>query len=111
MLTKRPSEIVLAGIVLLLCLAGPYTVKAQDEDNSKAIKADVFIRDRPASPKKTRSTARYKTGSKSSEPANAAPPPGTSFVQLGVTFWRFRRSTAGDKTKELVEEEEGGPTE
>ena len=111
MLTKRASEIVLAGIVLLLCLAGPYTAKAQDEDESKAIKAEVFIKDRPAAPKKTRSTARYKTGSKSPNAANAAPPPGTTFVQVGVTFWRFRRSTAGDKTKELVEEEEGGPTE
>jgi hypothetical protein len=111
MLTKRASEIVLAGMVLLLCLAGPYTVKAQDEDDSKAIKAELFIKDRPAAPKKSTSTAKYKAGSKSSTTANATPPPGTTFVQLGVTFWRFRRSTAGDKTKELVEEEEGSPTE
>jgi hypothetical protein len=111
MLTKRPSEIVLAGVVLLLCLAGSHTAKAQDEDDSKAIKAEVFIRDRPASPKKTPSTAKYKAGSKSPNTANAAPPPGTTFAQMGVTFWRFRRSTVGDKTKELVEEEEGGPTE
>jgi hypothetical protein len=111
MLTKRASEIALAGIVLLLCLAGPYPVKAQDEDDSKAIKAELFIKDRPAAPKKSTSNARYKAGSKSSNAANAVPPPGTTFVQVGVTFWRFRRSTTGDKTKELVEEEEGGPTE
>jgi hypothetical protein len=29
------------------------------------------------------------------------------FAQVGVTLWRFRPSTSGDKTKELVEEEEG----
>lgn len=111
MSTKRASQMILAGIVLLLCLAGPYAAKAQDEDDSKAIKAEVFIKDRPAAPKKSPSTAKYKAGSKSPNSADATPPPGTTFAQLGVTFWRFRRSAAGDKTKELVEEEEGGPTE
>src|SRR6266576_1665437 len=43
--------------------------------------------------------------------ANSVPAPGTGFVQVGVTLWRFRPSTTGDKTKELVEEEETGPTE
>jgi hypothetical protein len=111
MLTKRVSKITLAAIVLLLSLAGPYAVRAQDEDDSKAIKAEQFIKDRPAAPKRNPSTAKYKAGAKSSNAADAAPPPGTTFVQLGVTFWRFRRSTAGDKTKELVEEEEGGQSE
>jgi uncharacterized protein DUF4384 len=111
MLTKRASEIVLAGVVFFLCLAGSYTAKGQDEAESKAIKAEVFIKDRPTSSKKAPSSAKYKPGSKSPNAANAAPPPGTSFVQVGVTFWRFRRSNARDKTKELVEEEEGGPTE
>lgn len=109
MLTKRAF---LAIIVPVLCLAGPFAARAQDEDNSKAIKAEVFIKNRPVTPKKPPSTARYKPASKSTNTANAAtPPPGTTFAQLGVTFWRFRRSMAGDKTKELVEEEEGEPTE
>jgi hypothetical protein len=111
MLTRRAEKIVLSALVLLLCLAGPYTAKAQDEVDSKAIKAEQFIKERPAAPRKNPSTARYKSGAKSSNAPDAAPPPGTAFAQLGVTFWRFRRSTAGDKTKELVEEEEGGPTE
>src|ERR1700687_2238391 len=109
MLTKSVSEIVLAGTVLLLCLVAPYPAKAQGEDDSKAIKAEVFIRDRRAAPRKSPSTAKYKPGSKSTNAADAAPPPGTVFAQVGITFWRFRRSAAGDKTKELVEEEEGGP--
>ena len=111
MLTKRAAKIVLSGLVLLLCLAGPYAVRAQDEDDSKAIKAEQFIRERPAAPKKTPFSAKYKTGPKSPNAANATPPPGTTFVQVGVTFWRFRRSTAADRTKELVEEDEGGPAE
>ena len=111
MLTERTEKIVLSGLVLLLCLAGPYTGRAQEEDNSKAIKAEQFIKERPAAPKRNPSSAKYKAGPKSPDAANATPPPGTTFVQVGVTFWRFRRSTAGDKTKELVEEDEGGPAE
>ena len=42
MLSKRLSEIVLAGIVLLLCVVAPCPAKAQDEDDSKAIKAEVI---------------------------------------------------------------------
>ena len=111
MLTERTEKIVLSGLVLLLCLAGPYTARAQEEDSSKAIKAEQFIKERPAAPKRNPSSAKYKAGPKSPDAANATPPPGTTFVQVGVTFWRFRRSTAGDKTKELVEEDEGGPAE
>ena len=111
MLTERTEKIVLSGLVLLLCLAGPYTARAQEEDSSKAIKAEQFIKERPATPKRNPSSAKYKAGPKSPDAANATPPPGTAFVQVGVTFWRFRRSTAGDKTKELVEEDEGGSSE
>ncbi len=118
----------LAFVVLFFCLASPNPATAQDksntptptpttsasvedEDNSKAIKAEVFIKDRPASQRKSASTAIYKPASKSSTAKAARPPPGTTFAQVGITFWRFRRSTAADKTKELVEEEEGAPTE
>jgi hypothetical protein len=109
MLTRRVSEILLVASVLLLFLSAPHAAKAQDEDESKAIKAEVFIKNRPATPRK--SPARYKPAAKSSAASADTPPPGTTFVQMGVTFWRFRRSTVADKTKELVEEEESGPTE
>jgi hypothetical protein len=33
------------------------------------------------------------------------------FAQVGVTLWRARPATPADKTKELVEEAESGPTE
>jgi hypothetical protein len=100
--------IVIAAITWLTCTA---FVQAQDEDDSKAIKAEVFIKERPASPKRNRSTGRYKPVTKSTNDVTRIPPPGTSFVQVGVTFWRFRPSNGADKTKELVEEDDGGPTE
>lgn len=114
MLIRITLEKVMALVVWFLCLAIPYTVVAQDEDASKAIKAEVFIKQRPttATPKKVFSAARYRPASRPSNTSNvAAPPAGTTLAQLGVTFWRFRPSTAADKTKELVEEEEGEPTE
>lgn len=112
MRTNKAVGTFLAVIAAVLCLACPHAARAQDGDESKAIKAEVFIKNRPATPSPKRSRVRYKPAAKSSTTAVAAiPPPGTTFAQVGVTFWRFRRSTAGDKTKELVEEEEGGQTE
>jgi len=103
MLTNR----VLVLPALFICLAGASAVVAQDEDASKAIKAEEFIKERPASAKRT--PARYKPASKST--SNATPPPGTTFAQVGVTFWRLRKSTVADKTKELIEDEEGTAVE
>src|SRR3989441_9973370 len=103
MLTNR----VLVLPALFICLAGASAVVAQDEDASKAIKAEEFIKERPASAKRT--PARYKPASKST--SNATPPPGTTFAQMGVTFWRLRKSTVADKTKELIEDEEGTAVE
>jgi len=34
-----------------------------------------------------------------------------TFAQVGVTFWRLRKSTVADKTKELIEDEEGTAVE
>ncbi len=101
MLTKITLE-KLTLVVLFLCLTIPYTVKAQDEDATKSIKAEVFIKNRPATSSPKKSTVRYKPKPATSAEA-VVPPGGTNFAQVGVTFWRFRGSTAGDKTKELVE--------
>lgn len=96
----------LVAICVCLSFGAGHTAAAQDEDSSKAIKAEVFIKDRRPAPRK--STIRYRPVVKTSIDPNAAvPPPGMTFAQVGVTFWRFRRSTATDKTKELVEDEDG----
>src|ERR1044072_6575532 len=96
--TKRASKTVPAVVVLFLCLVCPYIAAAQEEDDSKAIKAEVFIKERPTPSKKTPATARYNPALKSSSSdRGTVPPHGTTFAQLGVTFWRFRPSKAADK--------------
>jgi hypothetical protein len=93
--------------VVIVCQLAAITATAQD-DETKGIKAEEFIKDRPATkPVGTRKpVATKKPTYKTSEVAAAVlPPPGKVFAQVGVTLWRFRPSTSGDKTKELVEEE------
>jgi hypothetical protein len=111
MRVKKSVKILFTVAVLFFGAGSFLSAVAQDDDQSKAIKAEEFVKARPAA-KRRATNARYK---RASAPSNAAsldtPPPGTTFVQMGVTFWRFRRSNATDKTKELVEEEESGPTE
>jgi hypothetical protein len=91
------------------------TANAQG-DETKGIKAEEFIKDRPTKPvaRRRATPATRKPTYKTSQVAAAAtvPPPGKVFAQVGVTLWRFRPSTSGDKTKELVEEEgESEPTQ
>ena len=103
------AKIVRKTFVLLIAVVGcfglPAFARAQDEDESKAIKAEVFIKNRRATTKRT--AGRYKPAAKATAATADTPPPGTNFEQVGITFWRFRPSTAADKTKELVEEEDG----
>jgi hypothetical protein len=108
MLTNDAFRKLLVALFVGLSFAAGHAAAAQDEDTSKAIKAEVFIKDRPAKPATRRTTVRYRPAVKIATDPNAdVPPRGMSFAQVGVTFWRFRRSTATDKTKELVEDEDG----
>jgi hypothetical protein len=108
MFTNDAFRKLLVAIFVGLSFAAGYTATAQDEDESKAIKAEVFIKDRPTKPAARRSTVRYRPAVKiATDPNSDVPPRGMSFAQVGVTFWRFRPATAADKTKELVEDEEG----
>lgn len=96
------------GAAVLLALVASFSVRPQDDD-SKAIKAEVFIKARPT--KSSRTNARYRSVAKSSDAAVASPPEGMVFAQIGLTMWRFRPAKNNDKTKELVEEDEGQPIE
>ncbi|MBA2525982.1 MAG: DUF4384 domain-containing protein [Pyrinomonadaceae bacterium] len=105
------SLTIIAG--LWLCSAAVQPSAAQEE-GSKGIKAEEFIKDRPAKPVGGRRTVPTKKPTyKTSQVAAAAavPPPGKVFAQVGVTLWRARPSTSGDKTKELVEEGASEPTQ
>lgn len=101
----RMLTLVVCG-ALLVCVTGPFgTVLAQDEEGSKGIKAEEFILNR-TKPAGRRTTASKKPTYKTSQVLSAAvPPAGKQFAHVGVTIWRFRPSTAGDKTKELIEED------
>jgi hypothetical protein len=106
MFTSDAFRKLLLAIFVGLSFGAAQPAAAQDEDTSKAIKAEVFIKDRKAAARKTNS--RYRPVVKTSiDAAATVPPPGMTFAQVGVTFWRFRRSTAADKTKELVDDEDG----
>lgn len=108
MSTKR----VVLILVLALGVGSVCSISAQDEDESKAIKAAIFIKKRPAKPATTKppSSGRYRPAVKSKTTAIITPPTGKTFAELGLTFWRFRKSTVADKTKELVEDDDT-PTE
>jgi hypothetical protein len=99
----------------LLLAVGSFTVTAA-QDEEKGIRAEEFIGTRPAMnpPKKTPQTpTRYRTTAKVPVGTTVSTPPaGLAFAQVGVTTWRFRKSTARDKTKELIEVDvEEGPAE
>lgn len=95
-------------IALVIGFGSICSTSAQDEDESKAIKAAMFIKDRPARPATNKPPVkfRYRPVVKSRAPEVVAPPRGKTVAQVGLTFWRFRKSTVADKTKELVEEDE-----
>ncbi|MEO8434728.1 MAG: hypothetical protein ABI596_07520 [Pyrinomonadaceae bacterium] len=99
---------VLLMIATLLSAAGFSSALAQEGDQSKAIKAEEFIANRPARPRPTSRKKVVRTPTslyKASSLAPATPPKGTEFAQVGVTTWRFRPATSRDKTKELIEED------
>ena len=104
---KTPVNVFLMAIILF-CAVAARPQAAQEEEGSKGIKAEEFIKKRPSDlgPQRPVKRPTYK----SSQVVTAAgPPAGKVFAQVGVTIWRFRPATAADKTKELVEEEDAPP--
>ncbi len=102
--TYRKLSLLACSVVMVFATGGFGSVRAQDEDGSKGIKAEEFISNR-VKPAGRRTTPARKPTYKSQVANAAVPPPGKIFAQVGVTIWRFRPATAADKTKELVEEE------
>ncbi len=105
---KVVRRTIFAAVLTILSLGVSQIAIPQDDDTSKAIKAEVFIKNRPTKPTTRRPTVRYRPAVKVAvDPEAEVAPAGMTFAQVGVTFWRFRRSTVTDKTKELVEDEDG----
>lgn len=99
----------IAPAIAVLLFSIDFAVMAQDEDDSKSIKAERFVKERPATT--SRSSARYKRVKSAKEQSTAIRPKGIALGDIGITIWRFRPAQPTDPTKELVEEEEGRQTE
>ena len=111
MRANKVSEKLLIVIAAVLCLGWSSLVRTQDQDESKAIKAESSSRiERPLRRKATQRPSTRLLQSHRILPTLRRHQAHRG-RQVGVTFWRFRRSTSGDKTKELVDEEEGGSSE
>ncbi len=99
-----------ALLAMLVSLTGATPALAQDDE--KSIKAEEFVVNRPAARPQDRksATVRYKPAVKTTPLVTTTTlARGMVFAQVGVTIWRFRPATAGDNTKELVEEEGDTP--
>ena len=100
---KKNLQTIALALITLLCLSLPFAVIGQDEDDSKSIKAERFIQERPEA--KSRSVARYRRVKTASAETAVVRPKGVALGDIGVTIWRFRPSQPADQTKELVEVE------
>lgn len=115
--TRRTRFAMILWCCSLLVAAEGLTVTGAQDDQEKGIRAEEFLDNRPPmnpSRKTAQTHARYKATNK--PPAGTVvatkPPAGLAFAEVGVTTWRFRKSTARDRTKELVEvDAEEGPVE
>ncbi|HZN00685.1 MAG TPA: hypothetical protein VFB70_14885 [Pyrinomonadaceae bacterium] len=101
---------ILLGVLIVVFLALSCPVNAQDQDDdSKEIKAQVFVNSRPR--KKSGSTAKYRRVSRTSTKGMELLAKDSSMAQIGLTIWRFRPTQPTDKTKELLVEEDEKPAE
>jgi len=105
----RKIETILIGVFVVIGLAVFCPVKAQDEDNSKEVRADVFVRSRQHG--KSKSSAKYRRVSRTTTKGVELSAKDNSVARLGLTIWRFRPTQANDKTKEVEVEEDEKPSE
>lgn len=101
MTRKLISAAILVG-AMLLGVGVMFSVKSQDDD-SKAIKAEVFIKRRPLVGARPPSRAKYRRDSTSRASVDSKQLNGMVTNEVGLTIWRFRQASESDKTKELVE--------
>ena len=105
----RKIETILIGVFIAIGFAAFCLVKAQDEDNSKEVRADVFVSSRQRG--KSKSSAKYRRVSRTTTKGIELSAKDNSVARLGLTIWRFRPAQANDKTKEIEVEEDEKPSE
>src|SRR5215211_5904071 len=108
-MAPRNIGAILIALFIVTGLASLCPVKAQDEDDSKEIKAQAFVNSRPR--RKSGSSAKYRRVSRTSAKGVELSAKDSSLAQIGLTIWRFRPTQANDKTKELIVEEDEKPSE
>ena len=99
----------LIGMLIVIGLGTFCAVKAQDEDDSKEVKAQVFVNSRER--RKSGNSAKYRRMSKTTAKGIDLSETDSSVAKLGLTIWRFRPTKANDETKEIVTEEDEKPSE
>jgi hypothetical protein len=100
--TSRVRRRGLTTIALTAAIAAVTIVRAQ-EDTTRAIVPETFLKARPAAPaaKRPQRPASYRPVDRVRP--GAAKPDGDT-VELGVTIWRLRASKAGEPARLLVQE-------
>ena len=99
----------LAGILIVIGLGSFCAVSAQEEDDSKDVKAQVFVNSRQR--RKSGNPGKYRRVSKTTAKGIELSAKDNSLAQIGLTIWRFRPTQASDQTKEIVVEEDEKPSE
>lgn len=98
-----------AGVLIVIGLGSFCAVNAQDEDESKEVRAQVFVNSRQR--RRSGNSARYRRVSRTTVKGIELSAKDNSLAQIGLTIWRFRPTQANDKTKEIVVEEDEKPSE
>jgi len=97
------------GVLIVIALGSFCAVHAQDEDDSKEVKAQIFVNSRQR--RKSGNPAKYRRVSKTIVKGIELSEKNNSLAQIGLTIWRFRPTQASDQTKEIVVEEDDKPSE
>ena len=105
----RKIATTLMSILFVIGIGAFFAVNAQEEDDSKEVKAQVFVDARPR--RKSGSSAKYHRVSKTSAKGIELSDKDSSLAKLGLTIWRFRPTKPNDETKEIVTEEDEKPSE
>lgn len=96
---------IMFGILITIGAGSFYAVKAQDDDDSKEVKAQDFVKSRQR--RGSGNSARYRRVSKPrAEKGIDLSAEDGSLAQVGLTIWRFRPTQSTDKTKEIITEED-----
>ena len=109
-MAAKKIKLLLSVLFVVAGLMSFDSSKAQDDESSKDIKADVFVNSRRRG--KSRNISKYRRASKTSAKGIEPSTGDSSVARVGLTIWRFRPTQANDKTKELiVEEDDEKPSE